>query len=76
MGRKIVAVRKDHGGRITHVRTNRGEVLSLQEVQSLARLGEVDSLTDVHADGSWEIAHTAGYDGEAFGQNLSKLPEF
>ncbi|MDQ0191615.1 hypothetical protein JI721_14565 [Alicyclobacillus cycloheptanicus] len=76
MGTKFVRVRKNWRGEITHLLTNDGQVVSIQEARRMAMNGEVDSLTDVHADGTWEIDATAGTSQYAEGANLDELPEF
>lgn len=76
MGTKFVGVRKDRHGNITHLLTNDGRVVSIDEARTMALNGEVDSLSDVHADGTWEIHGTAGSAEYAEGSNLDQLPEF
>lgn len=76
MGIKFTGVRKGPEGSITHIRTNAGKIVSLDEAQALARSGQVDSLTDVHADGTWEIADSAGEAEYREDSNLDSLPEF
>ncbi|SFV01666.1 DUF3892 domain-containing protein [Alicyclobacillus macrosporangiidus] len=76
MGTKFVRVRKDGRGNITHLLTNDGRVVSIDEARTMAQNGEVDSLSDVHADGTWEIRDAAGSTEYAEGNNLDQLPEF
>lgn len=76
MGKKFVRVRKDWRGNITHLLTNGGEVVTIDNARRMAMDGEIDSLSDLHADGTWEIAHTAGTNAYAEGENLDNLPEF
>lgn len=76
MGTKFVRVRKDWRGNITHLLTNDGNVVTIDEARRMAMDGEVDSLTDVHRDGTWEIDHAAGSTDYAQGVNLDTLPEF
>ncbi|WDL96826.1 hypothetical protein [Alicyclobacillus sp. ALC3] len=76
MGTKFVRVRKDWRGNITHLQTNDGDVVTIDEARRMAMEGEVDSLSDIHADGSWEIDHTAGTNQYEQGANLDTLPEF
>ncbi|MCF8563416.1 hypothetical protein LLE49_01485 [Alicyclobacillus tolerans] len=76
MGVKFVRVRKDWRGNITHLLTNSGEVVGIDEARVMALTGEVDSLTDLHADGTWEIDGLAGTGGHREGHNLDQLPEF
>jgi hypothetical protein len=76
LGTKLVGVRKNRKGQITELLTNDGSVLSMEEARAMAKAGNLDSLTDVHADGTWEINHTAGTDEHREGQNLDQLPEF
>jgi len=73
---KFVAIRKNDQGQITHVRTNGGDVVSMEEAANMAKTGEIDSLTDVHADGTWEIRSAAGTGDYSEGYNLDGLPEF
>ncbi|MBE3554812.1 MAG: hypothetical protein IMW85_07465 [Thermicanus sp.] len=69
----FVGVRKDEEGRITHFLTDKGEVISLQVAERLVREGYVDSLTEIHEDGSWKMdLPTAREEGN----NLDDLPEF
>ncbi|MBP1931177.1 hypothetical protein [Ammoniphilus resinae] len=72
MTEKLVAVKKENGF-ITHFLTDEHRMITLEEAQQMARGGELDSLTDLHADGRWEI-----HDGEVHkeGNNLADLPEF
>lgn len=76
MGVKFVGIRKDRRGNITQLLTNTGEVLSIHQARVMALAGEVDSLTDIHRDGTWEISGTVGTDEYAQGHNLDELPEF
>lgn len=76
MGVKFVGVRKDRRGNIMALLTNTGEVVSIHEARVMALSGEVDSLTDVHADGDWAIDGSAGTDTYEQGGNLDQLPEF
>ncbi|MDB5083677.1 MAG: hypothetical protein JWN30_563 [Bacilli bacterium] len=74
MGVKFVGVSKNEQGDITHVLTNHGDLIEVSEAKEMALNGEVDSITDLHPDGTWEIAHSAGnYQYEE--GNLSTLPE-
>ncbi|GGJ13558.1 hypothetical protein GCM10010885_23570 [Alicyclobacillus cellulosilyticus] len=75
MGVKFVGVRKNRRGDITHVLTNTGEVVPIHQARLMALRGEVDSLTGIRADGTWQIAHTAGEDTHREGHNLDQLPE-
>ncbi|SFV06896.1 hypothetical protein [Alicyclobacillus macrosporangiidus] len=70
MGTKFVRVRKDGFGNITHLLTNDGHVVSIDEARTMAQNGEVDSLSDLHADGTWEINNTAGSTEYGKGNNL------
>lgn len=76
MGTKFVRVRKDRRGNITHFLTNDGRVVSIDDARRMAMAGEVDSLSDVHADGTWEIDSAVGSNHYAEGSNLDQLPEF
>lgn len=76
MGVKFVGVRKDRRGNITELLTNTGEVVSIHQARVMALAGEVDSLTDLHSDGEWEIGHSAGTNTYEEGGNLDQLPEF
>lgn len=76
MGVKFVGARKDRQGNITHLLTNQGQVVSIHDARVMAMSGEVDSITDVHSDGSWEISASAGNDIPTAGYNLDTLPEF
>lgn len=76
MGVKFVGVRKDRRGNIVQLLTNDGQVVSIHDARIMAMSGDVDSLTDIHADGTWEIRGTAGDDGYREGYNLDQLPEF
>jgi hypothetical protein len=70
---KFVAVHKDHTGNITHFLTDQNRVVAFEEARKLAQEGEVASLTDLYADGTWFID-----DGvqQIEGSNLGDLPEF
>jgi hypothetical protein len=70
---KFIAVHKDQTGNITHLLTDQERVVTLEEARKLAQEGEVASLTDLHADGTWFID-----DGiqQVVGNNLGDLPEF
>jgi hypothetical protein len=74
MGVKFQAVRKDEQGNIRYLLTDTGEAVSIEAAKSMARRGEVDSLTDLSADGRWEVDNPDGSHYE--GRNLNKLPEF
>lgn len=76
MGVKFVGVRKDRRGNITELLTNTGKVVSVHQARVMAMAGEVDSLTDLHADGEWEIDPSAGTNTYEQGGNLDQLPEF
>jgi hypothetical protein len=76
VGIKFTGIKKGADGSITHIRTNQGNVLSITEAQSMARSGQIDSLTDVHADGTWEIASSTGEGQPRVESNLDTLPEF
>ncbi|MCF6092860.1 hypothetical protein L1765_02465 [Microaerobacter geothermalis] len=73
MGVKLVAVRKDTLGNITHFLTNTGKVISINQAVKMAHDGQVDSITDLHADGTWSIQMS---DETVEGSNLTFLPEF
>lgn len=73
MSFKLVAVKKDSAGNITHFLTDRDTVLTFSEAEQLVRDGEVDSLTELHADGSWIIDDDSQH---VEGLNLGDLPEF
>lgn len=73
MSLKLVAVKKDAAGNITHFLTDRDTVLTYSEAEQLVRNGEVDSLTELHADGSWVIDDASQ---QVEGINLGDLPEF
>jgi len=75
MGVKFVGVRKDKRGNITHLQTNGGAIVSIHQARVMALTGEVDSLTDIRADGSWAIANSAGDNTYEEGNNLDQLPE-
>ncbi|CCQ98698.1 conserved hypothetical protein [[Clostridium] ultunense Esp] len=69
----FVGIRKDKDGRITHFLTDQGNVISFKEAERLVREGYVDSLTEIHEDGSWKMdLPTAREEGN----NLDDLPEF
>lgn len=76
MGVKFVGVRKDRRGNISELLTNEGAIVPIQEARVMALSGEVDSLTDIHRDGSWEIQNEAGDARYQSGNNLDQLPEF
>jgi len=76
VGVKFVGVRKDRRGNITQLLTNQGSVVSIHEARVMALSGDIDSFTDVHEDGRWEIAGTAGTDSYEEGCNLGELPQF
>ncbi len=73
MSFKLVAVRKDAAGNISHFMTDRNTVLTFSEAEQLARDGEIDSLTELYADGSWIIDDA---DQHVEGMNLGDLPIF
>lgn len=70
---KFIGVRKDNAGKITHLKTDEGQIVSLPEARKMAKEGWIDSLTDLHADGSWEIKDELQF---SEGNNLGKLPKF
>ncbi|MEW9668840.1 hypothetical protein [Ammoniphilus sp. 3BR4] len=69
---KLVAVRKNQEGKITHFLTDKDTVITIEEAEQLARTGELDSLSEIHADGSWVIDAMQHMEGN----NLAGLPEF
>lgn len=69
----LVAVRKDADGKITHFLTDRGDVITFEEAERLVREGYVDSLTEIHEDGSWKMDLP---DARMEGTNLDDLPQF
>lgn len=76
IGEKIVAIRRDEQGNITHIRTHLGHVLTLEEAVAQAKQGGFDSITSLDSQGNWTIARDAR-DGEPVtGGNLTILPEF
>lgn len=75
MGVKFVGVRKDKRGNITHLQTNDGSVVTIDVARVMALSGEVDSLTDIRADGSWSIENSAGDNTYEVGNNLDQLPD-
>ncbi len=75
MSMKLVAVRKDDQGKITHFLTDKDTVITVAEADHLAHLRELDTLSEVHADGSWVISEDDGVQPME-GHNLGDLPEF
>lgn len=73
MSFKLVAVKKDAAGNITHFLTDRDTIITFSEAQQLVSKGEVDSLTELHSDGSWIIDDAYQH---VEGINLGDLPEF
>lgn len=73
MSVKLVAVRKDDAGMITHFLTDDGSVLTFEQARDLVRGNEVDSLTEIQKDGSWEIDIATT---QTAGSNLDNLPSF
>lgn len=70
---KLVAVRKDSNGKITHFQTDRDTVISISEAMMLAESGEINSITSLREDGTWYIDE---YGQQIEGHNLDQLPEF
>lgn len=75
MGIKFVGIRKSVTGQITHVLINNGDLVPINVAIQLAREGEVDSITDIHSDGSWEISNSTGTGTYLKEHNLDILPE-
>lgn len=75
MSMKPVAVRKDEHGRITHFLTDKDTIITLAEADNLAHNRELDTLSEIHADGSWVISEEDGVQPME-GYNLVDLPEF
>jgi hypothetical protein len=73
MSVKFVAVRKDVKGQITQLLTDDGRAVSIVEARRMAHRGDVDSITDLHADGTWTIDDELQHEE---GSNLGHLPEF
>ena len=71
---KLVAVRKDSKGKITHFLTDRETVISLSEAKTLAETGQINSITSLQEDGTWFIEEEFGQHTE--GHNLGQLPGF
>jgi len=70
---KLVAVRKDSEGKITHFMTDRDTVITVTEAIQLAQEGEINSITSLQEDGTWFIDE---YGQQREGHNLDQLPEF
>lgn len=73
MSLKLVGVRKDEHGNITHFLTDRETVLTIDEAKQLAREGGIDTLSEIQEDGSWVIDDAVQH---MEGNNLADLPEF
>lgn len=69
---KLVAVRKNQEGKITHFLTDKNRMIPIDEAEQLVQRGEIDSLSEIHADGSWVIDTLQHLEGN----NLTELPEF
>jgi hypothetical protein len=69
----FIAVRKDQNGKITHFMTDQEEIITFEQARELVRNGQVDSLTEIYADGSWEMNLDSS---SAKGNNLDDLPLF
>jgi len=69
----FVGVRKNEKGLITHFLTDDGRTITFAEAKELVENGEVDSLTEIHEDGSWEMDLETT---PAEGNNLDELPPF
>lgn len=70
---KLVAVRKDAEGNITHFLTDRDTVITFSEAQTLAENGQINSITSIQPNGVWLIEEE---DHIMRGENLGDLPEF
>jgi hypothetical protein len=64
VGEKIIAITDD------------GNILSINEIQKLARDGGVDSITSLDKEGNWTIQDSAATGETVYGSNLDQLPEF
>ncbi|RKD25091.1 hypothetical protein BEP19_04535 [Ammoniphilus oxalaticus] len=73
MNYKLVAVRKDAEGNITHFLTDRDTVITLSEAIALVENDQINSITSLKADGTWLIDEYGQYEQ---GQNLADLPGF
>lgn len=73
MAAKLIAVKKNEQGQITHFKLDSGQVVSLEEAQTMAHQGQIDSISDLHSDGSWTIDDELQH---AEGSNLGHLPDF
>jgi hypothetical protein len=73
MSVSFIAVRKDEQGKITHFLTDDGKTITFAEAKELVHNGEVDSLTEIHDDGGWEMKLETT---PAHGNNLDDLPSF
>ncbi|RXT04150.1 hypothetical protein [Ammoniphilus sp. CFH 90114] len=72
MSLKLVAVRMNEEGKITHFLTDKDTVLTIEEAEKMALQGELDSLSEIHEDGSWIIDAVQPIEGH----NLDQLPRF
>ncbi|MBO8173314.1 MAG: hypothetical protein H0Z33_15705 [Bacillaceae bacterium] len=70
---KLIAVRKNDQGEITHFLTDHHRVISFAEAKRMVEEGKIDSLTDIRADGTWMIDDRGQH---LSGTNLDDLPEF
>lgn len=70
---KLVAVRKDKQGNITHFLTDTEEIITAEQAETMAKEGEFASITELHQDGTWIIDDATQH---LEGHNLGDLPEF
>ncbi len=76
LGDKIIGIRKNEFGEISMVKLNNGRVMTLDEVRLLVSDGQIDSLTEIDANGNWTIDQSYGDATPESGSNLDMLPGF